>query len=384
MAENLVSLGHRVTVMTEVPNHPSGTLHPEYKARLRVVEQMVGIQVIRSWVFATPYKTFTTRMVFYLSYMATTTFNSLFLNKGKYQVVYATSPPLFAALAGLLIAKMRRVPFIFEVRDLWPEAAVELGELQNQQVIRGAHALAQLCYNQAMGIVAVTKGIHKRLTALRLPKQKLALIKNGTNPDRFRYVFDKELEEKLDWKRRFIVLYAGIHGVGQGLETVLEAASLLLHTEAIRFSFIGEGPRKRELMAYASRKHLSNVEFLPEVPTNQIAKYISLSSICLVPLKKIELFKCALPSKMFDCWACGKPILLSVDGEAREELESSRGGIFVEPEDPFAMAKAVIEMYQKPEQARRMGENGRRYIHERGYIRAQQARHLAHFIQNLV
>jgi len=137
-------------------------------------------------------------------------------------------------------------------------------------------------------------------------------------------------------------------------------------------------------MAQASRRHLSNVEFLPEVPADEIAKYISLSSLCLVPLKKNELFKAALPSKMFDSWACGKPILLSVDGEARETLESARGGIFAEPENASAMARAIMEMYQKPEQARQMGENGRRYVHEQGYSRAQQARHLAQIIQNLL
>jgi glycosyltransferase involved in cell wall biosynthesis len=384
MAKNLVAMGHRVTMMTEVPNHPSGVIGPEYRKRFRVVEQMHGIEVVRSWVYATPYKTFSTRMLFYLSYMVTTIVNSLFLSKGTYDVLYATSPPLLVGLAGLVIAKMRRVPFVFEVRDLWPESAVELGELQNPYFIRCANALAKLCYSQARGIVCVTQGIYSALAAKELPEQKLVIIKNGTNPERYRYVFDKELEENLGWKGKFIVLYAGIHGIGQGLEAVLEAASALLPVEPVRFVFIGEGPRKRQLMAHASRRHLSNVEFLPEVPADEIPKYISLSSLCLVPLKKNELFKGALPSKMFDSWACEKPILLTVEGEAREELESARGGIFVEPENSSAMARAIMEMHRKPEQARQMGENGRRYILEQGYVRAVQARKLAQILQNLI
>lgn len=323
-------------------------------------------------------------MLFYLSYMVTTIVNSLFLSKRPYDVVYATSPPLFVGLAGLVIAGMRRVPFVFEVRDLWPEAAVELGELQGSHYIRWAHAMADYCYKRARGIVCVTQGIYTALAAKRLPEQKLFVIKNGTNPERYRYLFERELESKLGWKGRFVVLYAGVHGVGQGLETVLGAASVLLPVKPIRFVFIGEGPRKRELMEHASRRHLSNVEFLPEVSADEIAKYISLSSLCLVPLRKNELFKGALPSKMFDSWACGKPILLSVDGEAREELESARGGVFAEPENAGAMARAIMAMYRKPEQARQMGAKGRRYIHERGYIRAQQAGQLAHVIQNLL
>ena len=384
MAKNLVAMGHRVTMMTEVPNHPSGLIHSEYRARVRVVEQTHGIEVVRSWVYATPYKTFRTRMLFYLSYVVTTIVNSLFLSKGTYDVVYATSPPLFVGLAGLVIAKMRRVPFVFEVRDLWPESAVELGELQNPHYISWAHAMADYCYRQARGIVCVTQGIYTTLVSRGPSKQKLFIVKNGTNPERYRYVFERDLEEKLGWRGKFVVLYAGVHGVGQGLEAVLGAASALRRVEPIRFVFIGEGPRKRELMAHASRRHLSNVEFLPEVSAGEIAKYISLSSLCLVPLKKNELFKGALPSKMFDSWACGKPILLGVDGEARKELESARGGMFIEPENVSAMARAIMEMYQKPEQARQMGENGRRYILEQGYDRAKQARKLAQILQNLL
>jgi glycosyltransferase involved in cell wall biosynthesis len=384
MAKNIVAMGHRVTMMTEVPNHPSGVIRPEYRKRFRVVEKTHGIEVIRSWVYATPNKTFNTRMLFYLSYMVTTIVNSLFLSKGTYDLVYATSPPLFVGLAGLVIAAMRRVPFVFEVRDLWPESAVELGELQYPHFIRWAHAIADYCYRRARGIVCVTQGIYSTLLAKRLPERKLFIIKNGTDPERYLYVFDKELQEKLGWKGKFIVFYAGVHGVGQGLETVLEAASALLPVKHIRFVFIGEGPRKHQLMAHASRRHLSNVEFLPEVSADEIAKYISLSSLCLVPLKRNELFKGALPSKMFDSWACGKPVLLGVDGEARAELESARGGVFVEPENASAMARAIMELYRKPEQARQMGENGRRYILEQGYVRAVQARKLAQILENLL
>lgn len=384
MASNLVSMGHRVTMMTEVPNHPSGIIPRQYRFKVRVIEEMDGIHVVRSWVYATPIKSFRTRMLFYLSFMLITVINSLFFKRKQFDVVYATSPPLFVGLAGLIIAKLRRIPFVFEVRDLWPESAVELGELKNPRYIRYGHTIADLCYQNARGVVVVTKGIYEKLIKKNLPEHKLFLIKNGTNPERYHFIPDQNLGDELDWKGKFVILYAGIHGVAQGLESVIETASVLEHMDHIHFAFIGEGPIKTTLIGEVKKKKLTNVEFLSEVPADEIAKYISLASTCLVPLRKKNLFKGALPSKMFDCWACGKPIILSVDGEAREELEAAKGGLFVEPENTSAMAEAISYMYKNPPTCREMGENGRRYIFNKGYIRAQQADNLAQVLERLV
>ncbi len=299
-------------------------------------------------------------------------------------MVYATSPPLFVGLAGLIIAKLRRIPFVFEVRDLWPESAVELGELKNPRYVRYGHKIADLCYQNARGVVVVTKGIYEKLIKKNLHEHKLFLIKNGTNPERYRYIQNHNLEKKLGWRGKFVVLYAGIHGVAQGLESVIETASVLEHMDRIHFAFVGEGPAKDGLIAEVKRKRITNIEFLSEVPADEIAKYISLASICLVPLRNKSLFKGALPSKMFDCWACGRPIILSVDGEARTELEAARGGLFVEPENASAMAEAISYMYKNPPSCREMGENGRRYIFDKGYIRAQQADNLAQVLERLI
>lgn len=384
MAANLVSLGHQVTVMTEMPNHPSGIIRPEYRRKFRAIETLDGIEVVRSWVYATPYKTFRRRLIFYLSFMITTIFNSLFLERKRFHVVYATSPPLLVGLAGLIIAKLKKIPLVFEVRDLWPESAVELGELTNPKYINWAQKIADLCNEQARGIVTVTRGIYRRLLAKNLTKEKLFLVQNGTNPERYRYTYDSELQKILGWQGKFIVLYVGIHGLAQGLETVIEAASLLKHENSLHFAFVGEGPKKNELMQKAARRKLSNIDFISEVPADEICKYISLADLCLVPLKKNDLFKGALPTKMFDYWACGKPILLSVDGEAREELEGAKGGVFVEPENSSLMAKTILDVYKDPTLAKQMGENGKRYIREKGYIRSEQARVLAHILRKLV
>ena len=384
MATNLVGLGHEVTVMTEVPNHPSGIIPSEYKNRLWVKEEMDGVHVVRSLVYATPIKTFRTRMLFYLSFMATTVFNSLFINQGKFDAVYATSPPLFAGLAGLIIAKLRRIPFVFEIRDLWPESAVELGQLSNPRYVRYSHKTANLCYDHAKGIVGVTRGICAELKKKGLPEDRLFLIKNGTNPERYRYIFDRDLEERLGWQKKFIILYAGIHGVAQGLETVLETAKLLRHENTMHFVFIGEGPVKTRLIAKAKEQNLSNVQFLREVPSDEIARYISLADICLVPLRNKKLFEGALPSKIFDYWACGKPVLMTVEGEARQELDAAEGGMFAKPEDPADLARAILSIYENQNMARQMGENGRRYVYKAGYIRAEQARSLSQILKKLL
>jgi glycosyltransferase involved in cell wall biosynthesis len=376
MAKNLINFGHQVTVMTEVPNHPSGIIPLKYKGKFRVVEKYDGIPVIRSWVDASPEKTFKTRMRFYLSFMITTIINSVFLRQGKFDAVYATSPPLFVGLAGFVIARLKNARFFFEVRDLWPESAIELGQIGNRTYITFGHGMADFCYRYSSAIIAVTRGIFERLEQKGVSKGKLYLIKNGTNPERFYSIHDLTLKEKLGWQSKFVVLYAGIHGVAQGLETVLSVAGQMKGYPKIHFAFVGDGPYKKRILELTKSKGISNVEFLPEVPADQIFRYISLADVCLVPLKKIKLFQGALPSKIFDIWACGKPIILGVDGEAREELEKAKGGIFVEPENVRAMAQAVAHFYQNPELCKQMGNNGRRFIFRNGYIRSLQARAL--------
>jgi glycosyltransferase involved in cell wall biosynthesis len=382
MTSNLVAFGHKVTVLTEMPNHPSGIIPPEYRGKFRATEELDGIQVVRNWVLASPTKDFQGRMLFYLSFMSTSILNSLFLRSSGFDLVYATSPPLFAGLAGLIIAKLRRIPFVLEVRDLWPESAMELGFLNNPRSVKWGLKMADLCHRNAVSIVCVTEGIRKKLLDKNIPAKKVFLIRNGTNPEKHRYVFDGELQAKLGWQNKFVVLYAGVHGVAQGLETVLEAASSLADREEIRFAFIGEGPCKRNLRKTANDLGLRNIDFLPEVPTREISRYVSLSGACLVPLRKKDLFMGALPSKIFDTWACGKPVILSIDGEARNEVEAAKGGIFVDPENQVEIARAIMEMYRDPDGARQMGENGRQYINQKGLIRSLQARQLEEILRN--
>ncbi|MER2598931.1 MAG: glycosyltransferase family 4 protein [Caldilineales bacterium] len=378
MARGLVQAGHRVTVLTEVPNHPSGIVPPEYRGKWLVRDTLDGIEVLRVWVKASPVKTFRTRMAFYLSYMADAALVGALRARGPFDVVVATSPPLFVGGAALLLHALKRAPLVFEVRDLWPESAVALGELNSARAVAWASKLEELCYNQASRIVVVTEGIRTRLLERGLPANKLALIPNGANT----VLFQRRTELGAAFRAQhglandaFVAIYAGIHGIAQGLETLLHAADRLRAHPQIRFVLIGEGPVKADLQARCAELKLQNVLMLPEQPRSAMPAALSAADAALVPLRKLALFEGALPSKMFDAWACELPLLLSIDGEARRTLEAAQGGLYVPPEDSAALAAAIQTLTAQPDRGRQLGVNGRRYT-EQHHSRQAQAQAL--------
>ena len=384
MSRYLAEMGHRVTVVTEVPNHPSGIIPPHYRGRLSERQIADGIDVLRLWVMASPEKTFRSRMQFYLSYMMMAAIAGSLL-KGRYDLVYATSPPLFVGAAGLFAALVRRIPFLFEVRDLWPESAVALGELSSRRAITAAEKLEQLLYRRANRVVAVTEGIQHRLMERGVPADKIALIQNGANTDLFAYSSEagRSCAAKLGLQGKFIALDAGIHGLAQGLETVLYAAELLRDNDDIHFVLVGEGPRKSALIELAARLALNNVTFHSEVPADMMPAYLSAADCAIVPLRDEPLFRGALPSKMFEAWSCSRPVVLSVAGEAAQALKSAKGGIPVAPEDAREMARAIKFLRENPTEALAMGEAGRRYV-ERYYSRREQARKLETMLREVL
>jgi glycosyltransferase involved in cell wall biosynthesis len=269
------------------------------------------------------------------------------------------------------------VPLVFEVRDLWPESAVALGELSSPRAIAAAEKLERLLYARASRIVAVTQGIRARLIERRVPPDKLALIPNGANTELFRHDAEgaARLRQELGLEGAFVALYAGVHGIAQGLETVLEAASLSRGEPGIQFVMLGEGPRKAALSQQREALGLTNLRMLPEVPAHSMPAYLSMADCAIVPLKDEPVFYGALPSKMFEAWACGTAVVLSVAGEAVDVLQEAEGGVAVPPQDPQALARAIADLRAQPELARRLGLKGQQYV--RGhYTRQEQARRL--------
>jgi colanic acid biosynthesis glycosyl transferase WcaI len=384
MARHLVSAGHHVTMLTEVPNHPSGIIPPEYRGKVWERSGLDGIDVIRVWVKTSPKKTFSTRMAFYLTYMVNAVLAGLVLARGRYDALYATSPPLFVGGAALALSVLRRTPMVFEVRDLWPESAVALGELSSSRAVALAGTLEKMCYNRARCVVVVTEGIRQRL-AERGFGDKLALIPNGANTDLFRPdpVAGAVLRAELGLDAKFIALYAGIHGIAQGLKTVLEAAERLRVVPDVHFVLVGEGPDKAGLLAMKERLGLANVTMLSERPRTDMPAFLSAADVALVPLRRMKLFEGALPSKMFDAWACGCPVILSIDGEARQLLERAEAGLFVEPENAEQMAQAILQLKSDPDRLRRYGDDGRRTV-EAGYSRQRLAAQLEALLLEII
>ncbi|MDZ7338039.1 MAG: glycosyltransferase family 4 protein [candidate division KSB1 bacterium] len=381
MATNLVRMGHEVTMLTEVPNHPKGIIHPDYRRKLLVRERVDGVDVVRVWVVTRPRKTFLTRLAFYLSFAFMAAGVGVCLRR-RYDVIFATSPPLFVGAAGLLIARARRTRFVFEVRDVWPLSAVELGEIRNHAYARLAEKLEFALYRHALAIPVVTKGILETLRQRGVDEKKLVLIPNGTNTQLF-YDRGRHARADLGWGDEFVAMYAGIFGIAQGMEVLCEAARLLKHREDIRFAFVGEGPVKDQVRQLVAQWDLRQVQLVDEVPRERMPELLSAADACIVPLKKKPLFTGALPSKMFDAWACSRPVLLAVDGEARRVVEEAQGGLFVPPEDAQSLAEAILRLAADRDLARRLGANGRRYV-EHHFSRQSQAQQLANLLEGIV
>ncbi len=384
MAAGLIRAGHQVTMLTEVPNHPHGIIRPEYQGHFWVREQLDGIDVIRVWVKTSPVKTMRSRLVFYLSYMFNGTMAGLLLARGHYDVVYATSPPLFVGGAALMLSLLRRIPLVFEVRDLWPESAVALGELKNPRFIRWATWLEEACYHRARHIVLTTREMVDRLIERGYEADKLTIVRNGANPELFQFdpVMRQRLRREMGLTDAFVVVYAGLLGIAQGLTASLESAAQLMQREPrVHFLYIGDGPVKTALQNQAQELNLSNVTFLSAQPREDIPGYLSAGDVALVPLIRRRLLG-ALPSKMFDAMACERPVILAAEGEACRVLEESNAGIAIPPEDPQVLVETILSLRQDSGLCQYYGQNGRRAVLAH-YSRQAQAQRLAELLETL-
>jgi len=377
-ARALAGQGHAVDVLTEFPNHPRGIIPDAYRRRWFELDTSHTFRVARVWVFARPRKTFWTRLGFYGSFLLMAIVGSWRLPR-RYDVVVATSPPLPVALAGLVISRLKRAAFVMDVRDLWPRAAKALGELAEGRAYQAAERLEMFLYRRADRITVTTRAFARDI-AERAPETsaRIHLVPNGTletvfNPDRG----DAGLRRQLGLDGLCVAGYVGLHGLAQGLGTVLDAAERLAAAGApIHFLFVGDGPQRSALISRAQNAGLTNVLFLPQVPLEESAHYMNAADVLLVPLTAEPVFEMFVPSKMFDAMACARPVVLMVPGEARTILAESGGGVFVPPGDAVTLAEALTELAGQGESRERMGRAGRAYVVQH-YRRAEQASRFA-------
>ena len=359
-ARELVKRGHHVTVVSEIPNHPAGVYFEGWRKRwyTRTVED--GIDVIRVFVVASPKKTFPRRLAFYLSYMLNAIVIGLLLAR-RPDVVLASSPPLFVGVAGMFVAAAKGVPFVLDVRDLWPAAAVSLGELREGRAHAIAERVERMLYDRALAITCVTQAFMKYIQNLGVEASKLHHLPNGTLPEVFVPLpADPGLADDLNLDRTFVAGFLGNHGVAQGLDVLLDAAAQT--GDEVMFLFVGEGPVKAALQNRANREGITNVRFAAQVPPSEVIAYIALCDVLLVPLQPDDVFTMFVPSKMFDFWACGKPVLLMAGGEAADIVRRSGAGVVIEPGDANQLSRTLAAMRKEPEGTRAMGVAGRAFV----------------------
>ncbi len=369
-----VRQGHRVTVITGFPHHPTGVIPPEYSQHVFKIEQRDGIKVIRTYVYPTANKGFFKRILSYFSFMVSAVVLGPW-KTGPVEVVIATSPQFFVAIAGYLLSRLKRRPFIFEVRDLWPESIVQLGQLKNRLLIRLLEYIEVFLYRKAERVVVVAESSVPILEKKGIPKEKIEIIKNGVDLRLFTpQPAPQHLKRQLNLEGKFVVSYIGTMGLSHALDKVLETAKRLEQDfPRIHFLLIGEGAEKQHLIARQKELQLTNVTFLDQIAKEELPDYYALSDLVLVTLRKLPLFQCVIPSKIFEIMAMARPILISVDGEARRlVVEEARGGVFVEPENVAQMSEMIVHLYQHPEMLREMSRNGREFV-EQHYDRDQLA-----------
>lgn len=352
-----------VTVITGFPHHPTGVIPNEYKGYKFLKEQKEGINVIRTFIYATPNKGKIKRILGYVSFM----FSSIIQGSrkcGKQDVIIATSPQFFVGIAGYIISRIKRIPFIFEVRDLWPESIKQLGQITNPLIINFLETIESFLYRKAVKVIGVADSTLDILSNKGVPQEKINIVKNGVDLNLFNIEKDSdEIKDKLNLKDKFIISYIGTHGLSHALDKVLDTANILNNKEEIYFLLVGEGAEKENLIKQAKNQNISNVKFIDQISKLELPLYYSICNIVLITLRDLPLFQCVIPSKMFEIMAMSKPIIISVDGEAKNMVvDKAKAGIFSIPEDPKDLKNKILYLYNNKDMCKKLGANGRKFV----------------------
>ena len=360
--------GHTVTVLAGMMHYNGHEKKEEYKGKHFLKKQQGNVIVWRCHVSEAYNKHFLGRLWGYFSFMFSSLYAGLFKAKGQFDVVIVTSPPLFVGVSGYLIALFRKRPFVFEVRDLWPESAIATGVLTNKPIIKIAYWVENYIYKKAKIINVLTPAFYKTLNEKnKVPKYKLIQIPNAADfslSDTLLQNFDREaFREQHGLENKFVITYVGAHGVANCLEQILDAGDALKDTPVL-FLLIGQGMEKARLQKLAADRNIQNVRFLDSVPKAEVFRYILASDMGASVLKKVDTFKTVYSNKTFDYMSCKIPILMAIDGVSRELVESAKAGSYVEPENAAEYSR-IIRMYLNNKQRLiEEGENGYKFAKE--------------------
>ncbi|MDW8002985.1 MAG: glycosyltransferase family 4 protein [Deltaproteobacteria bacterium] len=341
-----VKLGAEVKVITCFPNFPQGRVYDGFKNKLHQKEYMDGIEVIRVWTYIAENKGFAKRIFDYMSFMISSFFAGLLVDT---DVIIATSPQFFTTWSAYALSVLKNKPWIFELRDLWPESIEAVGAIRNKKVLRIFEKIELFLYRKATLVIALTYAFKENLVSRGIDEEKIKVVPNGSNLEQFSpREKNKRLTDLLGVKDKFVVGYIGTHGLAHGLDFIIGAIEKLSDPD-LHFLFIGDGARKRDLVSLAKKKSLKNVTFLDQIPKHLVPEYMSIIDVALIPLRKAETFKTVIPSKIFEAAAMEKPILLGVDGEAKKIVEKYRAGLFFEPENESDFVAKLLKLKQNPD-----------------------------------
>lgn len=366
LAVRLEKKGADVTVLTAMPNYPQMEVHELYKGKRYHFEEMNGLKVHRSWIFVSKSKGIFKRLLNYFSFVNSSLWTGCF-KLGKFDLIICESPPLFLGITAWLLKKLKGAKLIFNVSDLWPESAEKLGLVKNKFFLSMATGLENFMYRNSDLISGQTQGICKNIST-RFPNKKVYWLPNGVDLN----YYNTDTADK-DWRSRkgytdsdFMLLYAGIIGHAQGLEVILKAAERLKNKENIKFILLGSGPEKEMLVSLKEKLDLKQVVFMDAVPKVEMPAIVVAADAAVIPLKRLDLFKGAIPSKVFENLAMKKAILLGVEGEAKELfIDEGKSGLAFIPEDDADLAAKVLSLYENRDQLKQMGENGYKYVQEK-------------------
>ena len=372
-ARHWAALGHEVTVITGFPNHPTGIIRPEYEGQFVKRENIDGIDLLRTWVYCAANKGFFKRVLNFLSFF----FSSFLLGSvmtARPDVVVGTSPQFFCAVSAYLLSVIKRAPFVFEVRDIWPQSAVELGALRNPLIIRALESIEHFLYRRARLIIVVAEATRPYLLAKGVNPDKIRIVPNGIDAKYLESAVatSEEIRNQYGLNGKFIVSYIGTHGMSHALDVVLKAAGKLRDDTSVRFLFVGEGAEKENLKKLALELKLNNVIFVNEQSRERLLAFYRASDVSLVPLKRLDIFRKVLPSKLFELMGVGCPVICSVEGEAAELVKRSGGGECIEPENADSLVESIRRLEKNKELRLQMSANGRTFVRE-FYLRSKLA-----------
>lgn len=361
-AREWVAAGHQVTIITGVPNFPRGRVYEGYRNKLFQKEVIDGITVVRVWTFITANEGFFKRTLDYVSFAVSATIAAVGLKRPD--IVVGTSPQFFAAMAAWAVGLLKRRPWVFELRDIWPESIRAVGAIREGALLRMLEGIEMFLYHRARVIIAVTQAFKQTLVARGIPEDKIHVVTNGVDLSRFSpRQKPAALLGRLGLSDCFVAGYVGTHGLAHGLETLLEAAHLLQNLPGarhIRILLIGDGARKAALVERAQLMGLTNVIFIDSVAKHDVPDYWALLDAAIIHLKRDPLFRTVIPSKLFECMAMGLPVLHGVDGESAEIVLEKQVGVTFEPENAADLANRLVTLSDEPETLAKHRDNALR------------------------